>query len=51
MKHKVKHVHFVGRGGVTMSRELGPVFLATGWDRPRLVPAADPAALNKWNEC
>jgi hypothetical protein len=41
MKHKVKHVHFVGIGGVAMSREQGPVtYGVTGSARPRLAPAA-----------
>ena len=41
MKHKVKHVHFVGIGGVAMSREQGPVTSwVTGCDRRRLAPAA-----------
>jgi len=36
MKHKVKHVHFVGTGGTDASREQGPVGeVSTGWDRPR----------------
>jgi hypothetical protein len=42
MKHKVKHVHFIGMGGVAMSRKQGPVAaFATGCDRPRLAPSAD----------
>lgn len=42
MRHKVKHIHFVGRGGAAMSREQGPVtFVVTGCDRPRMAPAAD----------
>jgi hypothetical protein len=46
MKHKLKHVHFIGGGGVAMSREQGPVALVvTGCDRPRLAPAADAVAL------
>jgi hypothetical protein len=45
MKHKVKHIHFVGGGGAAMSREQGPVtFSVTGCDRPRLAPAADASA-------
>jgi hypothetical protein len=45
MRHKVKRIHFVGRGGVAMSREQGPVTLeVTGCDRPRLAPAADGVA-------
>jgi UDP-N-acetylmuramate-alanine ligase len=47
MMHKVEHVHFVGMGGVAMSREQGPVtFSVTGCDRPRLAPAA--AATGSW---
>lgn len=40
MRHKVKHVHFVGIGGAAMSREQGPAAVgvrdATGreWHRP-----------------
>jgi hypothetical protein len=46
MKHKVKHVHFVGKGGAAMSREQGPVAVgATGCDRPRVAPAADSVML------
>ena len=46
MRHKVKHVHFVGRGGAAMSREQGPAaFGATGCDRPRVAPAADSVML------
>ena len=42
VRHKVKHIHFVGGGGDAMSREQGPVaFGVTGCDRPRLAPAAD----------
>jgi UDP-N-acetylmuramate-alanine ligase len=42
MKHKVKHVHFVGIGGVAMSSKQGLVAaVATGCDRPRLALAAD----------
>ncbi len=42
MRHKVKHVHFVGRGGAAMSREQEPAAVgATGCDRPRVTPAAD----------
>jgi hypothetical protein len=42
MKHKVKHVHFVGIGGVAMSRKQGPIAAsAMGCDRPRLALAAD----------
>lgn len=41
MRHKVKHVHFVGIGGVAMSREQGPAGLLAGCDRLRLAPAAD----------
>ncbi len=42
MKHKVKHMHFIGIGGVDMSRKQGPVAgVATGCDRPRLALAAD----------
>jgi hypothetical protein len=36
MKHKVKHVHFVGRGGTAASREQGP---PRGCDRPRVALA------------
>jgi hypothetical protein len=42
MKHKVKHVHFIGGGGDAKSRKQGPVAaLATGCDRPQLAPSAD----------
>ena len=42
MRHKVKHVYFVGGGGAAMSRERGPAAVgATGCDRPRVAPAAD----------
>jgi len=41
MKHKVKHVHFVGMGGTDASREQGPLGAGTrGWDRPRAASAA-----------
>jgi len=46
MRHKVKHVHFVGRGGAAMSREQGPIAVgATECDRPRVAPAADSEVL------
>ena len=38
MKHKVNHIHFVGKGGVATSREQGPLW---GCDRPRVARAAD----------
>lgn len=38
MKHKVRHVHFVGIGGIAMSREQGPRL--RGCDRPRMASAA-----------
>jgi hypothetical protein len=42
MKHKVKHVHFVGRGGADASREQGPaMFFMAGCDRPRAALPAD----------
>gem|GEM_PF-5519341 len=41
MKHKVKHVHFVGIGGTAESREQGPLAVfARGCDRPRSAWAA-----------
>jgi hypothetical protein len=41
MRHKVKHVHFVGMGGTDASREQGPLGLETrGCDRPRVASAA-----------
>ncbi len=42
MKHKVRHVHFVGIGGMTASRERVPAapFGAVGGDRPRAGSAA-----------
>jgi hypothetical protein len=42
MKHKVRRIHFVGRGGVDASREQGPRL--RGCDRPRVAPAADGGA-------
>jgi hypothetical protein len=46
MRHKVKHVHFVGIGGAAMSREQGPAAVgATGCDRPRVASAADSVML------
>ena len=39
MKHKVRHIHFVGKGGVAASREQGPRM--RGCDRPRVALAAD----------
>jgi hypothetical protein len=46
MKHKVKHVHFVGIGGTAASREQGPVDgVLTGCDRPRAASDAGIDAL------
>lgn len=39
MKHKVRHVRFVGIGGVDTSREQGS--RVAGCDRPRVALAAD----------
>jgi hypothetical protein len=39
MKHKVNHIHFVGKGGADASSEQGP--RARGCERPRVAPAAD----------
>jgi hypothetical protein len=48
MRHKVRHVHFVGIGGADASREQGPVAgVAAGCDRPRVAPAADRAMTGK----
>ena len=41
MRHKVKHVHFVGIGGAAMSREQGPAGLLA--DRARLQAMAGAA--------
>jgi hypothetical protein len=41
MKYKVKHMHFVARGGADTSRKQGPLMLdVRGCDRPRVAPAA-----------
>lgn len=46
MRHKVKHVHFVGRGGAGATREQGPDTLrVTGCDRPGAALAADGVVL------
>ena len=42
MRHKVKHVHFVGIGETAASREQGPL---RGCDRPRAASAAGLVAL------
>ena len=44
MRHKVKHVHFVGSGGTDASREQGPPW---GCDRPRAASTAVDFALTE----
>ncbi len=42
MKHKIKQVHFVRKGGAAMSREQGPAMLyMAGCERPRMALPAD----------
>ena len=50
MKHKVKHVHFVGIGGAGMSG-IAEVLLNLGYRGQRLRPRrqrCDPAAAKRW---
>ena len=48
MRHKVRQVHFVGRGGAHASREQGPATVCVaGCDRPRVWLAADSRALKE----
>jgi hypothetical protein len=41
MKHKIKHVHFVGIGGAAMSSEQGPAMCMAGCERLRVGLPAD----------